>query len=85
MAGQLCEVDKVGSFLRTGARFGKLREQVTTEEAVECEDGDAKAAAGDGKKVKKEPERKPALNEAVASKLAAKGVARCKHCAKKSD
>ena len=43
------------------------------------------AAAGDGKKVKKEPEKKPALNEAVASELAAKGVARCKHCAKKSD
>ena len=49
MAGQLSEVDKVGSFLRTGARFGKLREQVTTEEAVEREDGDAKAAAGNGK------------------------------------
>jgi len=49
MAGQLSEVDKVGSFLRTGARFGKLREQVTTEEAVECEDGDAKAAADNGK------------------------------------
>lgn len=43
------------------------------------------AAAGDGKKVKKEPEKKPALNEAVANELAAKGVARCKHCAKKSD
>ena len=54
MAGQLSEVDKVGSFLRTGARFGKLREQVTTEEAVEREDGDAKAAAGDGKEGREE-------------------------------
>ena len=54
MAGQLSEVDKVGSFLRTGARFGKLREQVTTEEAVEREDGDAKAAAGNGKEGREE-------------------------------
>ena len=44
------------------------------------------AAAGDGKKVKKEPEKKPALNEALANALAAKGGAKvCKNCAKKSD
>ena len=54
VTGQFCEVDKVGSFLRTGARFGKLGEKVATEEAVEGEDGDAQAAACDGKEGREE-------------------------------
>ena len=54
VTGQFCEVDEVGSFLRTCARFGKLGEKVATEEAVEGEDGDAQAAARDGKQGRKE-------------------------------
>ena len=54
VTGQFCEVDKVGSFLRTGARFGKLREKVATKEAVEGEDGDAQAAASDGEQGREE-------------------------------
>ena len=42
-------------------------------------------AAADGKKVKKEPEKKPSLNEAIEKQLAAKGGVKCKTCAKKKD
>ena len=51
---QFGEVYKVGSLLRSGARFGKLREEITAEEAVKGEDGDAQAAAGDGEQSREE-------------------------------